>query len=77
MINMTLNKLQKSQIKAWMQEESYGAVNQFLGERLNEIGNQEITGSNEFETLKALHQKQGSIQALRDFFNDLDKQAYD
>ncbi len=72
-----LNKLQKSQIKAWMQEESYTAVFQFFTNRINQIRAEEITGNSEFETLRALHMKQGREQALLEFFNDLDKQAYE
>ena len=72
-----LNKLQCSQIKGWMQEESYNAVFQFFQNRLEEIRSQEITGNTEFETLRALHKKQGREEALLEFFNDLDKQAYD
>ncbi len=72
-----LNKLQTSQIKAWMQEESYAAVFQFFTNRLETIRAEEVTGHNEFETLRALHKKQGKEEALVDFFNDLEKSAYE
>ena len=72
-----LNKLQRSQIKGWMQEESYGAVFQFFSNCIEEIRKEEIVGNNEFETLRALHKQQGREEALIKFFDDLDKQAYE
>ena len=72
-----LNKLQKSQIKGWMQEESYAAVYQLYQNRIAEIRAEEITGLNEFETLRTLHKNQGRVEALMQFFEDLEKQAYD
>lgn len=72
-----LTKLQKSQIKGWMQEESYAAVFQFYKNRIEEIRAEEITGQDSFQTLKALHKKQGREEVLQEFFNDLDRQAYE
>ncbi len=72
-----LNKLQKSQIKAWMQEETYAAVYQFFQNRLEEINAEEVSGQNEFETLRMLHRNQGRKESLSTFFNDLEKQAYE
>jgi hypothetical protein len=72
-----LNKLQKSQIKAWMQDESYSAVFQFYKNKLESIKEEEITGMTEFETLRQLHKNQGKVEALTTFFEDLDKQAYE
>jgi len=72
-----LNKLQKAQIKQWLNEDSYQAVFQFFSNRIQELESQEITGNNEFETLRELHKKQGAVEALKNFFNDLDKQGYE
>ena len=37
----------------------------------NSIGS--ITGNSEFETLRELHTKQGKIQGVTDFFEDLER----
>jgi hypothetical protein len=72
-----INALQKSQIKAWLNEESYSAVYQILQNKLEEIRNETITGQNAFDELKMLHYNQGRVEALVGFFDSLDKTGYE
>jgi hypothetical protein len=71
-----INALQKSQIKGWLNEESYSAVYQLLQNKLEQIRDTDITGQNAFEELRMLHYNKGRMDALKEFFEDLDKTGY-
>ena len=72
---MALDKLKKSKIKAWVQENngSYDAVIELLAEYLRKTDAEEITGQNAFESLRQLHTNQGKVAGLKEFFDSLEK----
>ena len=68
-----MDKLQLQLIKRLIMDDSWDALMKAKEEYIakNSIGN--ITGNSEFETLRELHTKQGKIQGIIDFFEDLER----
>lgn len=71
-----LEKLEISQLKSLMTDDRWQLVVRLMNHRLNEINAQEITGTNAFETLRALHQREGGTKALLEFFDSIDTGAF-
>lgn len=60
-------------IKRAVQDESWDAVMFVLDEHLKALNEEPVTGSNEFETLRSLHVKQGKIEGIKEFMEKLEK----
>ncbi len=74
---MKIDKTQAAAIKRLMQSDAWSVVEQALANRVNKLKAEEVNGSDEFQTLRMLHKKQGKIEGLVEFFEDLEKQAFD
>lgn len=69
------DKLAKGRLKAWIREErgSYDDLVAIAAQYVRDLEHEEITGSNEFETLRALHIRQGKVDILMNFLSDIEK----
>ena len=69
-----LGKLEKAKLKEWMRETagSYDVLMQLLVQRVGDIQAEPITGDSAFLQLQALHLKQGKVEGLTSFFNELE-----
>lgn len=72
-----IDRTQVSALKRLMQNDAWNVVQQALDNRVNKLKSEPTNGSNAFETLRMLHMNQGKIEGLVEFFNDLDKLAFD
>lgn len=69
-------KLEKSHlalIKRLLKMDEWDAMQAALEEYINELRAQQPSGRNGFETLRALHRKEGGVDHLREFFNKLER----
>ena len=48
-----------------------------LGDHITAINDEEIVGNNEFESLRMLHTNQGKVKGLEEFFDKLERGAFD
>lgn len=72
-----ITKVQGQQLKGMMKEDAWDTVIKLLAIFIEEDNAQEITGNNEFETLRALHRHQGRVEGLTTFFDKLERGAFD
>lgn len=72
-----INKAEASQIKQLMNENGWEILTRYLAEYIEKKNSEKITGQNEFETLRTLHERQGCVDGLTDFFEQLDKKAFE
>lgn len=72
----SLNKSEASAIKSLQREAGWEALVKLLGEHVESLRAEPITGSNAFEELRSLHTKQGKIDGLLEFFDIIDQKAY-
>lgn len=72
-----LNKAEISQLKQLMKEEGWEILLRVLAGYINELNAENITGQNAFEALRALHSRQGKVEGLTEFFEHLDKKAFE
>lgn len=72
-----ITKIQGQQLKKMMQGDEWDTVIKLLGEFTDEENALEITGTNEFETLRALHRHEGVRDGLSRFFEKLERGAFD
>ena len=74
---MAIDKGQQARIKDLLRHDGWDALTLFLLERISKIQGEEVTGNNDFETLRALHKNQGKVEGLKDFFNDVERMSFD
>ena len=74
---MKIDKNQGAAVKRLMQTDAWAIVEQALANRVARLRAGEINGSDAFETLRMLHKQQGKIEGLVEFFDDLERQAFD
>jgi hypothetical protein len=67
-----LNKGESASLMAIMDKPCWSALTKLVAMTINELNAREIPGQNEFETLRALHIRQGRTEGLKEFFNDLE-----
>ncbi len=74
---MALKKEQFALLKAMMREPGWDVLLQCVAERINELNADKPTGQNAFETLRALHIREGKVDGLTEFFDKVEKNAFD
>lgn len=72
-----IDKVQSSALKRLMESDAWKVVEQALANRVEKLRGEEVSGTNEFETLRMLHKNQGKVEGLVEFFNDLERQVFD
>lgn len=72
-----IDKTQAAALKRLMATDAWSVLEQALDNRLMKLKKEEVNGSNEFETLRMLHKVQGKIEGLVEFFDDVEKLAFD
>ena len=72
-----INKATAMQIQQLMKDEKWEAVLKFYAYKINLLKDEKITGTNDFETLKNLHTQQGKIDGLTEFFDQMERKAFD
>lgn len=72
-----LDKGQEAHLKALVRSDGWDVLMLALAEHIDKLNAEEITGSSEFETLRALHLKQGKVGGLTDFFDKVEQQNFE
>lgn len=70
-----LTKAQKAQVRAIMKSNEWDAVLAFAGKKLDAWREERVAGNNEFETLKSLFTRDGKVEGLLEFLNQLESEA--
>ena len=68
-----MDKLQLQLIKRLIMDDGWDALMVARDEYIAKNSIESITGNSEFETLRELHKKQGKIEGLKEFFEDLER----
>ncbi len=66
------SKEDKSKLKALLDDDRYAVIMSALGAYVQRIQDEPITGNSEFETLRCLHKRDGGVEHLKSFFNELE-----
>lgn len=72
-----LTKLESAQLRTVQETEGWSVLERKLKERIQQILGAPIMGVDAFQELRELHRKQGAVDALRQFFEDVEQQAFD
>lgn len=72
-----LTKAERAQIKSLMKEDRWNAVTRFVSLKLDQWRAQSVRGASAFEELRALHLRDGAVEGLTEFFDQLERQAFD
>ncbi len=75
MTEAPLTTLDKTRIKHIMKTDEWDSVLRFFAYKLEKWLDEEITGENEFQTLKNLHKNQGKVEGLKEFMDQMERQA--
>lgn len=70
-----LEKLEKAKLKEWISETggSYDILIRLLAQYSTDKKIGDITGDNEFQQLRDLHQTQGKVAGVTEFFDDIER----
>ena len=74
---MKIGKLEKAKLKEWMRETegSYDVMIALLSAYKTALQMEEVTGENEFQTLRELHIKQGKVAGVKEFFEQIEREV--
>lgn len=72
---MAHSKAEASAIRTIMQGAGWEVIVKLHGEKIEKLRAEKVTGTNEFETLRALHIREGKVEALTEFFEELENLA--
>jgi hypothetical protein len=74
-----ITKTEASMIRSIHTEPGWNVIVRMLGQRIEELGARagSVQGETEFQTLRALHRAQGGIEELKQFFEDLERGAFE
>lgn len=67
-----LNKTDTGQLMGMMGKPGWEVLLKLVSMTIGELNSREIPGQNEFETLRALHTRQGKVDGLKEFFNGIE-----
>lgn len=67
-----LNKSDSAQIFSLMEHKGWGVLTKLVAMTVNDLNARKAAGTNEFEVLRSLHIKEGRVDALKEFFNDVE-----
>lgn len=72
-----IDRTQAAALKRLMSTDAWGVLEQAYLNRMSAILRQEVNGLDAFQTLRMLHRQQGKAEGLREFFEDIEKLAFD
>ena len=72
-----IDKAQASVLRELMKEPGWEIALKLLGATLDTHTTDGLGGNTEFETLRALHKSQGAVEGLKQFFDDLERGAFE
>jgi hypothetical protein len=67
-----LNKTESSQLLAMMERPGWAALIKLVAMTVDDLNGREVSGQNEFETLRFVFTRQGKVDALKEFFNGIE-----
>jgi hypothetical protein len=73
---MALDKGQIALLKKLVRDDGWDVLMLALAQHIDKLNSEPITGNTEFETLRALHTKQGQVDGLTEFFSDIEKMNF-
>lgn len=75
---MILDKGQQALIKRYIKEDGWDTLTGVvLASYISNLTENPITGTNEFETLRELHTRQGKVEGLTEFFSEVEKMNFE
>lgn len=64
-------------LKQLMREDGWDLLMRHLGAYIDEINAEKVTGATEFEALRMLHTNQGRAEGAKNFFEKVEKHAFE
>lgn len=74
---ITIGKLELARLKKFVTSDEYDVVMVILAKYIQELQAEPVTGESAFEELRGLHKQQGGVDALKDFFNRIEKAEFE
>ncbi len=71
----SLTKAEKSQIKALMREPGWSAFLRFVALKTGQWKEAAISGKDAFETLRALHSRDGKVDGVTELLDEMERSA--
>ena len=72
-----MKEFDKKRLQKLQRHEEYESLLLFLAEFIDKLRDENVIGSTEFETLRLLFIRDGKVQGLKQFFDNLDQQLFD
>lgn len=70
---MKLERIERAQIKSLMQDDRWNGFEKAVALYLAMLREEKIGGQNEFETLRALHSRDGKIEGINGLLKELEE----
>lgn len=74
---LKISSAEASMLKQLQKENTWDIVIKLLAQKIDEIRAEDANGPGAFETLRSLHTNQGKVAGLKEFFDDLERGAFE
>lgn len=72
-----ITKAQGAQIRSLMKEDRWDAIVRFVSLKIETWNNEDVNGNDAFQTLRALHMRDGKVAGVREVFDQMERQAFE
>lgn len=72
----TLSKFEQAQLKGLLKDDRWSVFEKYVAGHLQSLQEGRVTGQNAFETLRALHTKEGKIEGIEILMQLLENAAF-
>jgi len=73
----SLTKAQQAQARSLMKDARWDAILRFSALKLEQWRSESVTGTSAFEELRAMHKRDGKIEGLVEFLDQIERQAFE
>ena len=72
-----VSKAQQAQARSLMKDARWEAVIRFSALKLEQWKSERVTGATAFEELRAMHTRDGKVEGLVEFLDQMERQAFE
>jgi hypothetical protein len=76
-MSIDLTKEQRFQLKSFVKSDVWDLMMKCVYEKIGQLNAERQSGTNAFETLRAIHYRDGKVDGLTEFFSELEKNGFE
>ena len=76
-MSISLTKEEIFKLRSFVKSDIWDLIQKCLYEKIGQLNAERQSGTNAFETLRAIHYRDGKVDGLTEFFSELEKNGFE